>query len=504
MLLLPLVVVSLLAATAALPKVPPPPTSILSFTQTLDHFRFNDNATFQQKVLVYNKFYKPTGPILLYFGNEGVIEDFYNNTGAMFDIAEQVHGLVVFLEHRYYGSTLPFGPQSYDNDKLIYLTIEQALADMSLFVTNKDTFLQCNGPVILFGGSYGGMLSAWFSLKYPQQVLGALAASAPVDIYPGEDKALEFFNAGMFVYGKYGSPQCETWIRAALNRMVALGKSAQGKMLLSKEFTTCTALTNDIDIDRLVLYVNGALSTMAMVDYPFAANFVTPMPANPVAYACTDTSNIFNTSSDQLLMSGLNQVINVFVNYTNQLECHNTSQELLSSISLYPSVARKRQTNAPSPPHSLGDINRPWNYQACTELILEPLTSNGNGFFVPDPSLVPNIEAACKIEFGPNTMTRPNWMRESFGTGTQIVKATHNLIFSDGEKDPWRIGGVPSNAKNLGDGSVVHLFIEDGAHHQDLRYSNEMDPATVTAAKKVELNIIQGWLKEYNNNINGY
>ena len=51
---------------------------------------------------------------------------------------------------------------------------------------------------------------------------------------------------------------------------------------------------------------------------------------------------------------------------------------------------------------------------------------------------------------------------------------------------------------------VVHLFIEDGAHHQDLRYSNEMDPATVTAAKKLELNMIQGWLKEYNNNINGY
>ena len=52
----------------------------------------------------------------------------------MFEIAEEVNGLIVFLEHRYYGSTLPFGAQSYSNENLTYLTIEQALADMALFL----------------------------------------------------------------------------------------------------------------------------------------------------------------------------------------------------------------------------------------------------------------------------------------------------------------------------------------------------------------------------------
>ena len=80
----------LLGVHANSAKVPPPPTSILHFTQTLDHFRFNDNRSFQQKVLVYNTHYKPGGPILLYFGNEGNIFDFYNNTGAMFEIAPKV------------------------------------------------------------------------------------------------------------------------------------------------------------------------------------------------------------------------------------------------------------------------------------------------------------------------------------------------------------------------------------------------------------------------------
>lgn len=473
-------------------KVPPSPTSILQFTQTLDHFRFNDNKTFQQKVLIYDRFYKPNGPILLYFGNEGDIFDFYNNTGAMFEIAPKVNGLIVFLEHRYYGSTLPFGKESYTNENLIYLTIEQALADMALFITHKSTFLKVDGPVILFGGSYGGMLAAWFQVKYPHLVLGSLAASAPVDIYPGENKQQEFFDAGMYVYGKFGSPTCEQWIRTALAKVTTLGNSKAGKDVLTKQFNTCNSIQNDIDVDRLLLYINGALSTMAMVDYPFAANFVTPMPANPVAYACNLTNNLSNNSKDDLLMEGLNNVMNVFVNYTNQLQCHNISQELLSSTT---SVRRLPSAATAFKGHSLGDINRPWNYQACSELILEPLTSNGDGFFVPSKDLVPKIEAACKKEF--NVVTRPNWMRNSFGNGIEIVKSTHNIIFSDGEKDPWRVGGVPSNSKDIGDGSVIHILIEGGAHHQDLRFGSKEDPTTVTQAKKQELNIIMGWLEEY-------
>jgi lysosomal Pro-X carboxypeptidase len=47
-------------------------------------------------------------------------------------------------------------------------------------------------PVITFGGSYGGMISSWMRMKFPNVITGALAASAPILHFKGATNPNEF------------------------------------------------------------------------------------------------------------------------------------------------------------------------------------------------------------------------------------------------------------------------------------------------------------------------
>lgn len=153
-----------------------------------------------------------SGPIFFYTGNEGDIELFAKNTGFMWEIAQEFGALLVFAEHRYYGKSLPFGNQSFTAPEFSgYLTSEQALADYAQLLTDRVNVQQ--RPVIAFGGSYGGMLSAWFRIKYPHIVTGAIAASAPILQFVTDCNRFNTIVTNVFTVGQGNCSQNirETW-----------------------------------------------------------------------------------------------------------------------------------------------------------------------------------------------------------------------------------------------------------------------------------------------------
>jgi hypothetical protein len=53
-----------------------------------------------KKIYIKDENFNPEGgPVFFYAGNEGDIENFWNNTGFIFDLAPIFQALIVFPEH---------------------------------------------------------------------------------------------------------------------------------------------------------------------------------------------------------------------------------------------------------------------------------------------------------------------------------------------------------------------------------------------------------------------
>jgi hypothetical protein len=75
----------------------------------------------------------------------------------------------------------------------------------------------------------------------------------------------------------------------------------------------------------------------------------------------------------------------------------------------------------------------------------------------------------------------------------QDFKHCSNIIFSNGELDPWHAGGVLYNVSD----DCIALYINGAAHHLDLRGPNPTDTAEILSARAVETIWIQKWIAEY-------
>ncbi|MCD7471060.1 hypothetical protein HAX54_011340 [Datura stramonium] len=282
------------------------------FQQKLDHFSFADLPSFPQRYLLNTQHWvgpSRLGPIFLYCGNEGDIEWFAANTGFVWEIAPLFGAMVIFPEHRYYGESMPYGSkeEAYKNaTTLSYLTAEQALADYAVLVTELKRNLSAQAcPVVLFGGSYGGMLAAWMRLKYPHISIGALASSAPVlqfeDLVPPET----FYNIVSNDF-RHESTSCFNTIKESWDVINKVGRINGGLAQLTKTFHICRELES---VDGLSDWLESAYSYLAMANYPYPTDFLMPLPEAPIKEVCRKIDSLpdvdcFDLDHDPHGMSG--------------------------------------------------------------------------------------------------------------------------------------------------------------------------------------------------------
>ncbi|KAK7267031.1 hypothetical protein RIF29_19695 [Crotalaria pallida] len=447
------------------------------FTQILDHFNFNPQSyqTFQQRYLINNTYWggaQKKAPIFVYTGNEGNIEWFTQNTGFMFEKAPHFKAFLVFIEHRFYGKSIPFGGSkkvAYANSSTLgYLSSTQALADYVTLINDlKKNLSASDSPVVVFGGSYGGMLAAWFRLKYPHVAIGALASSAPIRHFMGVTSPYVFANIITQDF-RSESENCYKVIKGSWKLIEDTFFKHGGPEQLQKSFRLCN---KDFGPGSVEGWLQSAWTYTAMTDYPTPSNFLSPMPAYPVRKMCEviDSSVKGNNTLDKL-----HAAASIYYNYTGSVKCFDLNDN--------------------SDPHGLQE----WQWQACTEMIM-PLGANNESMFPESKWDYEDRSSYCQYAY--NVTPRPHWITTEFGGGHDIERtlrrSASNIIFFNGLRDPWSGGGVLKSISK----SIVAIVAKEGAHHVDLRFSTKKDPKWLKDIRKHEVNIIASWIKQYHEDL---
>nr|CAD2133500.1 unnamed protein product [Meloidogyne enterolobii] len=364
----------------------------------------------------------------------------------MWDIAPQFGAAIVFAEHRYYGESLPFGNGTYSNiSTMAYLSSEQALGDFAVlikYLKEKRINNATRKPVVSFGGSYGGMLTAWMRIKYPHLIVGGLASSAPVHYFENVTSGHSYFDITIRTFENSGCKLKSLF--ASFDAIKKLSNTTNGRKFLNKNYhlSLSSQIINSSQGQDLIDYFTGIMDTLATVDYPYPTNFITPLPGWPVKKACEP---FINAKTTEELALALYNGLNLYYNYNN-----------LKYLCLW-------GDDCISPPYSLGNNGDGWYWQTCTEMF-QPLCARGPPF---DP-----FDKWCPY-LNEDKFNDCNQSYYNVGYTKELFRPT--WIFNN--YDPWSGGGWRQTTTNVG--SLYSYVVEDSAHHYDLRGVHPLDTQSI-------------------------
>lgn len=135
-----------------------------------------------------------------------------------------------------------------------------------------------------------------------------------------------------------------------------------------------------------------------------------------------------------------------------------------------------------------------WDFQSCTEMVMPSCSTGVHDMFWEDKWDFGKYSDDCFKKFG----VRPREKAAVTYYGDKSLETASNIVFSNGLLDPWSGGGVFRSDNS----NIRIVIIPDGAHHIDLRASNENDPGSVRAAREFHMKYINKWIKEHQTRTN--
>ncbi|KAG8651723.1 hypothetical protein MANES_06G016300v8 [Manihot esculenta] len=429
------------------------------YSQTLDHFNYRPDSyqTFQQRYFINSQYWggaNTSSPIFAYLGAETDVTLNIPAIGFIDDLAARFKGLLLYMEHRYYGESIPFGSNQ-NSSTLGYFSSTQALADYAqLIIDVKKNLSAENCPVIAVGGSYGGMLASWFRLKYPHIVIGALASSAPI-LYFDDITPQDGYYVVVSQVFRNKSESCYSNITQSWSEIDRVAGESNGLATLEKIFTLCNPLNSALELKNI-------LASM----YMYSAQYDSP-EENYVENVCGAIDGA-PEGTDVLgrIAAGLN-----------------SSSSSCQSMSVGRSPALQDYVQ-----------EQGWSWQKCTEIVMPFGIDNNNTMFWIAPFNLSNYISNCQEAFG--VTPRPHWITTEFG-GRDIKSVLgnfgSNIIFSNGLRDPYSAGGVVEDISE----NIVAVNTERGSHCLDLYTPSVNDPDWLVAQRDKETKIIAQWITDY-------
>ncbi|KAJ7435209.1 serine carboxypeptidase S28-domain-containing protein [Mycena galericulata] len=457
----------------------PSSTSVCSFPpeqwfdQLIDHGAGSDNSTFPQHVQVNNTFYKPGGPLFIIQGDESsrmlCSEDFEFARWA----PEFGAGLMA-IEHRYFGGSGPYGNNSYTNENMRFLTLDNVMADTVAVVdwwrTNVTNGAGTNAPVVVFGGSYGGSLATFLRINHPDTFFGAVASAGPVRAFLPVTHDPDRFNRYGLIsqYWMDHAPDAALKVQQGfeqLQEMVDAGNSTG----IAQAIAVCNPPTK-ADRDSFLRNMAGIFGELLMANTQYAAPVfnITGFPWDVVAN---------RTLVAPSPLAAVNATVNTLCGSLIATSgCFDWTQQCGNAI---------------------GDQLVPFDYLKCRYLNFDPGdVAPGTIFAATAPY---DSKPYCQQTFNITPPTRSE-LFATYHFDEATIRNTSRVIYSQGGVDPVR-GIAPDESwfqvAPTDPNAPRYVYADYATHTQDLASSliPGNDDPSLLRVRDQEKNIIKGWLR---------